>query len=92
MNIDQDVVYGQPKTEDERSAVAQACVLGMELRMPMVLDRLSNEVDAAYVALPERLYVIDPAGRIRYRSDPGPWGFDVDAFEKALREQILEVA
>lgn len=91
-NVDQGVVYQQPRSEDERSAVAQACVLGMDLAMPMVLDRLSNEVDTAYAALPERLYVIDRSGRICHRSEPGPWGFDLDAFEKALREQILEGA
>lgn len=92
MNIDQNVVHAQPKTEEERSAIAQTCVLGMKLAMPMLLDRLSNEVDTAYAALPERLYVIDRAGQIRYRSEPGPWGFDLDAFEQALQEQIREGA
>jgi type I thyroxine 5'-deiodinase len=88
MNIDQQIVFEQPKTEDERASVAEACVLGMELEMPMVLDRLSNEVDTAYSALPERLYTIDREGIIVYRSGPGPWGFDVDAFEASLQGQI----
>lgn len=88
MNIEQQVEYAQPTTEDERAAVAEACVLGMELEMPMLLDRLSNEVDTAYSALPERLYVIDRQGRITHRSGPGPWGFDLDAFEQALEREI----
>ena len=92
MNIDQNVVHAQPKTEEERSTIAQTCVQGMQLAMPMVLDHLSNEVDTAYAALPERLYVIDRAGQIRYRSGPGPWGFDLDAFEQALQEQIRDGA
>jgi hypothetical protein len=54
----------------------------------MLLDHLSNEVDTSYAALPERLYVIDREGTIRYRSEMGPWGFDVDAFERALQQQV----
>ena len=88
MNVDQQVVYAQPKTEDDRAAIAETCVLGMDLKLPMLLDRLSNDVDLAYAALPERLYVIDREGTIVHRSEPGPWGFDVDAFEAALQAEI----
>ena len=88
MNIDDDVVFDQPKTEQDRAEVAEACAIGLDLKMPMLLDRVSNAVDAAYAALPERLYVLDREGTIRYRSEMGPWGFDVDAFEKALGQQI----
>ena len=60
--------------------------------MPMLLDEMSNDVDTAYAALPERLYVIDPAGRITYRSEPGPWGFNMDDWEKAIREVLSAVS
>ncbi len=89
MNLTDEVIYKQPKTEVEREEVAEACVVGLRFEMPMLLDEMSNEVDAAYAALPERLYVINRDGRIRYRSEPGPWGFNVDDWEKAIRE-ILE--
>jgi type I thyroxine 5'-deiodinase len=88
MNQRQGVVYAQPTSEDERAEVAEACVLGLDLEMPMVLDDMSNEVDEAYSALPERLYVIDAEGTIVWRSGPGPWGFDLDGFEAALRAQV----
>ena len=88
MNQRQGVVYAQPTSEDERAEVAEACVLGLDLGMPMVLDDMSNEVDEAYSALPERLYVIDAEGTIVWRSGPGPWGFDLDGFEAALRAQV----
>jgi hypothetical protein len=90
MNVTDDVVFKQPKTEEERVEVAQACMLRLELTMPMLLDRMSNEVDEAYCALPDRLYVLEKGGRIAWRSEQGPWGFDVDAFEKAIRTQIGE--
>jgi hypothetical protein len=87
MNIDQHVEYAQPKTSDERAEVAQACVLSLDLAMPTLLDDMTNQVDTAYSALPERLYVIDRKGVIAWRSEMGPWGFDVDGFEKGLEAQ-----
>jgi len=88
MNIDQKVLFAQPTTVDERAEVAEACVLSLDLAMPTLLDDMTNPVDTAYCALPERLYVLDREGVITYRSEPGPWGFDVDAFEGALRDQV----
>jgi hypothetical protein len=88
MNLDQQIRYKQPKTIEERSEVAQACVLRLKFAMPMLLDAMSNEVDVAYSALPERLYVIGRDGRIAWRSGPGPWGFDVDGWEQAIRAEL----
>jgi len=86
MNLDQKIEYAQPKTEAEREAVAGACLLDLELEMPMLLDEISNEVDTAYAALPERLYLIDSEGSIVYRGEPGPFGFRPDEWEQAIRD------
>jgi type I thyroxine 5'-deiodinase len=86
-NLRDQVLFSQAKTEGDRAEAAEACVLGLHFRMPMVLDRLSNEVDQAYSALPERLYVIDRAGTIAWRSGPGPFGFDVDGWKRAVEDQ-----
>ena len=88
MNTQEAIVYDQPKTESERANVAEACVLGLNFRMPMVLDKLSNEVDTAYSALPERLYLVDEVGRIAWRSGPGPFGFDVDGWQIAIEAHL----
>ena len=80
------MVFLQPTTSDERAAVAEACVLGLNLSMPMLLDDVDDVVDQAYAALPERLYVIDREGLITHQAAPGPFGFDVDAWEKAIQE------
>ena len=83
-NLEQGVVFDQPKTESDRAEAAEACLLGLSFRFPMALDEMSNAVDDAYAALPDRLYLVDAEGIVRYRSDPGPWGFNVDAWEKAI--------
>lgn len=88
MNHDDDVVFMQPTTVDERAGVAQACVLRLQLDMPTLLDGMDNAVDEAYSALPDRLFVIDAAGDVAYRSAPGPFGFDSDAWEQAITEVL----
>ena len=84
MNLDENIIYKQPQTTEERAAVAEACVLHMNLAMPTLLDKMSNEVDEAYSALPERLFLIDAEGVINWHGGMGPFGFDPDELEKAL--------
>lgn len=85
MNVDDDVLFMQPTTMDQRAEVAQACVLRLQLNMPTLLDSMDDAVDAAYAALPDRLYVLDGAGAVSYKSAPGPFGFDGDAWEQGIR-------
>jgi hypothetical protein len=85
-NHTDNVVYDQPKTIEERASVAEACVLHLDLAMPTVLDDMDNSTDTAYAALPERLYVIDREGRVIHRSEPGPFGFDVSAWEQSVAQ------
>jgi hypothetical protein len=88
MNVQAEIIYLQPKTEDERAEIAQACMLDTGLELPMLLDDMTNQVDGKYIALPERLYVIDAEGRVAFRCGMGPFGFDPDGWEQAIREVI----
>ncbi len=56
--------------------------------MPMLLDPMTDAVDEKYSARPERLYVIDAAGAITFRCEMGPFGFDPDGWEQAIRAVI----
>ena len=78
------VVYEQPVTAAEREAVAEACALRLKLPIPTLIDEMTNEVDRAYAALPDRLYLIDAEGRVAYRSGPGPMGFKPQELEAAI--------
>lgn len=79
------VVFAQPTTFEEREAVAGACVLNLELSIPAVIDEMDDGTAEAYAAMPDRLYVIAADGKIAYRGEPGPFGFDPGPFEDALR-------
>ena len=51
-------------------------------------DIAQQSADNLYGASPERLYVVDSAGTIAYRGKIGPWGFKVDEWEQAIRQEI----
>ena len=84
-NLAEEVFYEQPKSIEEREEMAQVCVLRLNLKMPMLLDNMSNEVDRLYAALPDRLYLLDENGVVVFRTVVGSPGFDVDAWHVAIR-------
>jgi len=90
-NLDDEVLYEQPNSLDERADMAAVCLLNLNLKMPTLLDGMDNGTDLKYAALPERLYVLDAEGRIVHRGGMGPWGFDVEAWTDAIAAQVAEV-
>jgi hypothetical protein len=88
VNVKDDVVLPQPKTETERKAVASSCASRLKLSMPVLVDNMRNEVDELYAAWPERLFVIDGDGKIAYAGDRGPWGFKPDEVADWLKKNI----
>jgi Iodothyronine deiodinase len=83
-NIKDSVVFASPKNEEERALVAGACVSKLGIKPPAVLDQFGNATEKAYTAWPDRLYLIDAAGRVSYKSRPGPFGFNADDLRNAL--------
>ena len=75
----------QPRTYAERAGAAQECVADFSLPMTTVVDAMDDAVSRAYGAWPDRLYVIDPDGRIAYQGGPGPFGFKPDEVREFLR-------
>ncbi len=88
-NLVEDVIFAQPTSYEERVEVAQACTLGMDISIPTLIDEMSNEVNEAYHAQPDRLYLVDADGAVAYRGGLGPFGFKSDDFEEAI-VQLLE--
>ena len=84
-NLDDDVLYAQPTTDDERAEVAAACMLRFNFSFPMVLDNMTNEVEGKFKAMPERLYMLDVDGRVTWKCGLGPHLFDPDGFEEAIK-------
>ncbi len=80
----------QPLSLGERCAVAERCYAALHLQSTLVVDEIDNRVGQAYVASPDRLYVIDREGRIAYRGGPGPFGFNPSEMEQTLMLMLSE--
>jgi type I thyroxine 5'-deiodinase len=87
-NIRQDVVYAEPRNQDERTSLANACVRKLNIKLPAVLDTFDNATERAYTAWPDRLYVIDREGKVAYKSTPGPFGFNPAQAEAVLKKLL----
>jgi hypothetical protein len=85
-NVKDSVVFASPRNEEERALVAGACVRKLGIEIPAVLDEFGNSTEQAYTGWPDRLYLIDTAGRVAYKSKPGPFGFKPDDLKNALAQ------
>jgi hypothetical protein len=83
-NIAEGIIYSQPQTISERTRVAETCAMGLKLSIPILVDSLDHEVETAFNGWPERLYMLDTAGRVVYQGGKGPYGFDPDEFDRFL--------
>jgi hypothetical protein len=88
-NVTDGVLFASPQTSDERLETAETCVVKLAIKMPALVDGIDNQIERAYTGWPDRLYVIDTDGRIRYKSAPGPFGFSTAELEQHL-QQILQ--
>ena len=78
------MIHAEPKTLEEREEVAEACALKLDLKIPTLIDDMTNEVEEAYRAMPDRLYLIAKNGDVAYKSAQGPFGFWPKKFAEAI--------
>ncbi len=64
------------------------CVRDLGIEFPAIVDDFDDTVEEAYTAWPDRLHVVDVAGRIAYKSEAGPYGFNPKGVEATL-ERLL---
>jgi type I thyroxine 5'-deiodinase len=89
-NVRQHIAISSPRTADERAAVADSCVRNLHIAIPALLDDFRNTTDMAYTGWPDRLYAIDRAGRVAYKSGPGPFGFHPRELAAALARLVSQ--
>ncbi len=84
-NVKEHVLFADPTTEKERETVANSCVRNLHIAIPALIDSIGNRVEQEYTGWPDRLYLIDEAGNIRFKTEAGPFGFDAKKLAAALR-------
>lgn len=60
----------------------------LALDLPALVDEMDDAVSEAWAAMPERLFVVGRDGRIAYKGDLGPLGFDPAGWERAIHTAI----
>lgn len=84
------VLFRSPRDEQERASVAGACVRKLHIKFPALIDSFNNQVEAAYTGWPDRLYLIQPDGRVAFKSEPGPFGFHPDGLATAIKQLVKD--
>lgn len=82
----------QPRTYEERLALAGKCCEHLDMPMPVLVDEISDVVGHAYSGMPDRLYVIDRGGRVAFKSGRGPFGYNPGQMEQSLIMLLLDQA
>jgi len=85
------VCYAQPKTLDQRVAIANDFTQRFKFSVPFGIDEMNNAANDAYAAWPERLYIIDERGRISYKGGNGPFKYNPKEVRDWLVNRFGEV-
>ena len=60
--------------------------------MPFLVDTVDDAVGGIYSGMPSRMYVLDSAGKVAYKSGRGPFGFKPSEMEQSLIWALTEGA
>lgn len=85
------VCYAQPKTLDQRVAIANDFTRRFKYSVPFGIDEMTNAANDAYAAWPERLYIIDEQGRVAYKGGNGPFKYNPKEVRDWLVNRFGEV-
>ncbi len=84
------IAVKQPIELGERVKVCDQFCKKLKPTMPVVVDEINDKVGNSYSGMPARMYVIDPKGKVAYKTGRGPFGFKVGEMEQALVMCLLE--
>ena len=87
-NVNDSVYFRQHQSYEEREEVASTCTLDLKISVPTLVEEINNEMDEAYGAAPERLYLIGRDGKVAYHGGAGPHFFDLDGWEEAIMQTV----
>ena len=87
-NREEGIALVDPVSLGERAAVADACVLRLETRIPTLLDDVDDAVASAYGGWPDRLYLVGRDGRIAFQGEVGPFGFKPAELAHAIEVEL----
>lgn len=81
-----------PKTMEERRAVAGECESALQYGIHTYVDEMDDHVNNKYAAWPTRLYLVGLDGRVVYAGGLGPWGMKPNELKVAMDKYLSEIA
>lgn len=81
-----------PKTMEERQAVAGRCEAALQYGIRTYVDEMDDGVNRAYAAAPTRLYLVGLDGRVVYAGGLGPFGFKPAELGAAIAKYLAQAA
>jgi type I thyroxine 5'-deiodinase len=91
-NVEDKILVASAHSFEERDTAANVCVVKLGIKIPALVDDISDTTEIAYTGWPDRLYVVGSDGRITYKSAPGPYGFKPQEVEKTLQRLVTSSA
>lgn len=77
-----------PKTIEERRAVAGECEKALKYGVHTYVDEMDDYVNETYAAWPTRLYLIGLDGKVVYAGGLGPYDFKPAKLKSAIKEYL----
>jgi hypothetical protein len=87
-NREDEIAVVDPTSLAERAEAAEACVLRLRTRLPVLLDDVDDEVALAYGGWPDRLYLIGRDGNVAFQGGRGPDGFKPEELGAAIEAEL----
>ncbi len=87
-NEREEILFAQPTTFKDRTAVAKQMCAKLEISIPTVIDNLDDKVNQDYAAAPDRLYLVGRDGKIAFKGAKGPFGFRPKDLEAAIQTEL----
>lgn len=80
--------YYDPKDLGERRVVAGDCIEALECSIPMLVDKMDDQVNQAYAAWPTRLYLVGLDGQVVYAGGMAPYNYKPNEFKVAIEDYL----
>jgi hypothetical protein len=84
--------YYDPKTIEERRAVAGDCQEALRFGVRTYVDNMDDMVNKAYAAWPTRQYLVGLDGKVVYAGKMGPRSLKPKELEVAIEEYLREIS
>jgi hypothetical protein len=80
-----------PKTIEERRAVAGECEAALQYGIHTYVDEMDDCVNTAYAAWPTRLYLVGLDGHVAYAGGLGPYGMKPNELKRAMDDYLTRI-